>query len=145
MVTLTEPEGPEGATAVILVGETTIKELAATPAKLTDVTLIKLVPVMVTVVPAVADVGVKDVIVGGGIYVKPVFEPWPVAVTTLTLPDAPLPTVALIEVFDKTVKAVAGTPPKLTAKVPEKLSPVMLTTFPVAAAVGVNEETITGG
>ena len=145
MVTLIDPDGPEGAIAVITVGETTVKEVAATPPKLTAVTPIKLVPVMVTVVPAAAETGVNEVIVGGDINVNPALEPWPVEVITLTLPDAPVPTVALIDVLDNTVNAVAAIPPKLTAVVPKKLSPVMLTTFPVAAAVGVKEETITGG
>jgi hypothetical protein len=48
----------------MLVGKLTTKELAATPPKDTPSTLIKLVPVMVTVAPVVADAGVNDVIVG---------------------------------------------------------------------------------
>ena len=41
------------------------------PPKLTAVAPVKLVPVMVTVVPLPAFVGVKEDIVGGGINVKP--------------------------------------------------------------------------
>ena len=46
--------------AVILVGLTTVKELAAVPPKLTDVIPLKLLPVIVTVLPFVADVGEKE-------------------------------------------------------------------------------------
>ena len=107
VVTLMNPEPPEGVTAVIVVVETLTKELAATPAKLTPVTPLKLVPVMVTVTPAAADVGVKLVITGGGRKMKPPREPWPVGVTTFTFPEAPLPTVALMEVDDITVNPFA--------------------------------------
>ncbi len=43
---------------------TTIKEVAATPPKLTAVAPVKLVPVMVTVAPEPALAGVNDEIVG---------------------------------------------------------------------------------
>ena len=75
VVTLIKPEPLEGTTAVIVVGEIVLNELAGTPAKLTAVTPLKLVPVIVTVTPAAADVGTKPVIAGGGRKMKPPREP----------------------------------------------------------------------
>jgi hypothetical protein len=66
VVTLTSPEAPRAeTTAVMLVAETTLKEVAAAPPKLTAVALVKFVPVKVTVAPLAAIVGVNEVIVGG--------------------------------------------------------------------------------
>jgi hypothetical protein len=45
--------------AVMLVGDTTVNEVAEVPPKLTSVAPVKAVPVMVTVVPALALVGVN--------------------------------------------------------------------------------------
>jgi hypothetical protein len=50
-------------TAVILVADTTVKEDAEAPPKLTTVVPVKFVPVMVTVTPCVAVFGVNDVMV----------------------------------------------------------------------------------
>jgi hypothetical protein len=66
VVTLTLPVVPAATTAVILVALTTVNEVAAVPPKLTAVAPVKLVPVIVTVCPVPAEVGLKDVIVGGG-------------------------------------------------------------------------------
>ena len=66
VVTLTFPEVPPASTAVMLVAETTLKEVAAVPPKLTAVAPVKSVPVKVTVAPVAAVVGVKEVIVGSG-------------------------------------------------------------------------------
>jgi hypothetical protein len=63
VVTLTLPLVPEPTTAVIEVALTTVNDEAAVPPKLTAVTPVKFVPVIVTVVPVFADVGVKEVIV----------------------------------------------------------------------------------
>lgn len=60
------PDEPEPTTAETLVGEFTVTELAAAPPKLTALASVKLVPVIVTVVPAMAFCGVKDVITGAG-------------------------------------------------------------------------------
>ena len=65
VVTLTFPEAPAASTAVMLVAETTLKEVAAVPPKLTAVAPVKFVPVKVTVAPLAALVGVNEVIVGG--------------------------------------------------------------------------------
>ena len=128
VVTLTLPVVPAPTIAVILVALTTVKELAAVPPKLTAVAPVKFVPVIVTVCPVPAEVGLKDVIVGGGKYVKPARVPVPDAVVTETEPDAPAPTVALMLVALTTVNVVAAVPPKLTAVSPVKFVPVIFTT-----------------
>ena len=66
-VTLTLPVVPPATTAVMLVASTTVNDVAAVPPKLTAVAPVKLVPVMVTVAPLTANVGVKEVMVGAGI------------------------------------------------------------------------------
>ena len=123
VVTLTLPDDPDATTAVILVALTKVNEVAAVPPKLTAVTPVKLVPVMVTVVPDPADVGVKEVMVGGTLNVNPARVAVPPPVVTLTLPVAPLPTTAVIRVALDTVKDDAAVPPKLTAVAPVKLVP----------------------
>ena len=65
VVTDTLPDVPDATTAVMLVAETTLKELATVPPKLTAVAPVKFVPVMVTDVPTTPEVGVNDAIVGG--------------------------------------------------------------------------------
>ena len=64
MVTLILPEVPDATTAVMLVAETTLNEVAAVPPKLTAVAFVKLVPVTVTVAPLPALVGFIKVMVG---------------------------------------------------------------------------------
>ena len=59
-VTETLPEFPFPTMAVILVELTTAKEVAAVPPKLTDDIPLKLLPVIVTVFPFVAEVGEKE-------------------------------------------------------------------------------------
>lgn len=59
-VTETLPEVPLPTTASIVVGDTTVKEVAGVPPKLTSVTPDKEVPVMVTVVPIPPVVGAKE-------------------------------------------------------------------------------------
>ena len=64
LVTDTVPEPPQGTTAVMLVALTALNVVAATPPKLTAEAQVKFVPVMVTVVPGAAAVGVNEVTVG---------------------------------------------------------------------------------
>jgi hypothetical protein len=71
VVTLRPPDEPVPTTAVIVVELTTVNDEAATPPKLTAVAPVKFVPVIVTVTPVAALVGVKEVIVGAGINVNP--------------------------------------------------------------------------
>ena len=64
-VTLSGPfDAPTGSVAVMLVAELMVN-VAAVPLKATAVTPMKLVPVIVTAIPAAPLVGVKLVIVGG--------------------------------------------------------------------------------
>ena len=128
VVTFTLPVEPAPTTAVILVALTTVNEVAAVPPKLTAVAPVKFVPVIVTVCPVPAEVGLNEAIVGGGKYVKAARVPVPDAVVTETTPEAPAPTVALILVALTTVNVVAAVPPKLTAVAPVKFVPIMLTT-----------------
>ncbi len=66
VTTRTLPDLPEPTTAVMLVALTTVNEVAAVPPKLTAVAPVKFVPVIVTVCPVPAEVGLNEVIVGGG-------------------------------------------------------------------------------
>ncbi len=137
VVTLTIPEVPVSTTAVMFVALTTLKEVAAVPPKLTAVAPVKMVPVMVIVVPKIADAGVKEVMVGGGINVNPSRVPVPPGVVTLTVPEVPFGTMAMMLVALTILNEVAAVPPKLTAEAPVKLVPVMVTVAPVTAVSGV--------
>jgi len=137
VVTLTLPEVPAATTAVMLVAETTLNDVAAVPPKLTAVAPVKLVPVIVTVAPIAALVGVKELIVGAGTNVNPTRVTMPPGVVTLTLPEVPAATTAVILVAETTLNDVAAVPPKLTAVAPVKLVPVIVTVAPIAALVGV--------
>lgn len=66
VVTETTPEAPLPITAVIVVAFTTVKDVAGVPPKLTAITPIKLVPVIVIMVPVPPVTGVKELIVGCG-------------------------------------------------------------------------------
>jgi hypothetical protein len=67
VTTVTDPEAPAATIAVMVVALTTLNEEAATPPKLTAVAPEKFVPVIVTTPPVPVLVGVKVVMVGGGI------------------------------------------------------------------------------
>ena len=123
----------------MLVAETTVKEVAAVPPKLTAVAPVKLAPVKVTVAPVAELVGVNEVMTGVGIKVNPASTPVPPGVVTLTFPEVPAAITAVMLVAETTVKEVAAVPPKLTAVAPVKSVPVKVTVAPVAAVVGVNE------
>ena len=147
LVTATEPEAPASTTAVMVVEFTMVNEAAASPPKFTAVAVVKLVPVMVMVAPLAPLVGEKEVMVGavaGGIKVNPLRLSKETGVVTLTAPDAPTPTTAVMVLSSTTVKLAAGEPPKLTAVAPVKLFPEMVTVLPVVSLVGAKEE-ITGG
>src|ERR1700754_1291503 len=60
-VTLTSPEAPGPTIAVMFVGDTKVTELASTLPKLTLVSVVKLVPVMLIIVPVGPCAGAKDV------------------------------------------------------------------------------------
>ena len=65
VVTDRVPELPVPTIAEILVEDPTVKELAEVPPKLTLVAPVKFVPVMVTTVPLLPLVGVKELMIGG--------------------------------------------------------------------------------
>ena len=140
VTTSTSPDAPAPTTAVMVVALTTVKELAATPPKLTALASVKSVPVMVTFWASAAEVGVKEEIDGAGIKVNPPSTAVPKGVVTSTSPVAPAPTIAVIVVALTTVKELAATPPKLTSVAPVKLSPVIVMVSPLAVEVGLNEK-----
>jgi hypothetical protein len=111
------------------VGEFTVKDAAGNPPKLTAVVPVKFKPVIDTFVPVTPLVGVKDVITGP-VYVKPARLPVPLAVVTVTLPELPFETTALIVVSDNIVYEVANIPPNLTAVAPVKFTPLIFTVVP---------------
>jgi hypothetical protein len=99
---------------------------------------VRLVPVIVTVVPAAPLVGLKLVIVGaGGRTVKlAVLVAVPEAVVTARVPVvAAAGTVAVICVSETTVY-VAAVPLKATAVAPVRFVPVIVTVLPAAPLVG---------
>ena len=102
--------------------------------------VLKFVPVIVTVEPIAPEVGANEVKVGGGIKVKPAFVIVPPGVVTLTLPEAPEPTMAAIFVDETIVNELADVPPKLTAVVPIKFVPIMVSGVPIIADAGAKEE-----
>src|SRR6185437_46628 len=131
------PELPRPTTAVICVEDTTVNEAAGRPPKVTEVAPVKFVPVIVMVVPAVAEAGEKEVMTGPGINVNPPFSAKLNCEYTLTLPVAPAPTTAVMVVDDTTLTDAAPTPPKLTPETSSKFAPVMVTTSPALAVAGV--------
>lgn len=138
-VTDTLPEAPVHTEAVMVVAFTTVNEPANTPPKLTAVAPVKFVPVIVITVEVAPLVGVNDVMVGNKPYKKPGAEAVPDGVVTLTLPEAPVATTAVMVVAFTTVNDDAATPPKLTAVAPVKFEPVIVTTVPDIPFPGVNE------
>jgi hypothetical protein len=91
------------------------------------------------------DVGVKELIVGGGRKVNPANEAAPDEEVTLTLPDEPAVTIAVILVGESIVNDAAAVPPKLTAFVPVKFEPVIVIVEPATPNVGVKELMEGGG
>jgi hypothetical protein len=104
----------------------------------------KPLPVIVTVSPIVADVGLT-VLMSGLIVRFVALDPVPpIGVVTLIGPlDPAAGTVAWMLVSESTVKVVAGTLLNATAFVPVKLMPVRCTCVPEDPLVGANDE-ITG-
>jgi hypothetical protein len=139
VITEIVPVVPKPTTAVIVVLLTTVKDVAGVPPKDTEMALLKLVPVTVTVVALFVLVGVKLVMVGAGTNVNPAKVAVPAGVVTLTTPVAPVATVAVICVGLSTTKEVAATPPKLTTVALLNAFPV-ITTLPLFPTLtGVNE------
>ena len=136
VVKLTAPEEPLPTIATIVDDDTTVNELTEVPPRVITEVLSKYEPVMVISDPVAAAVGLKLVMIGAGINEKPDNEASQPTEITLTKPDEPVPTLALMEPEYTTVKDSTGVPPKLTAEVLEKLEPVIVITAPAPAAVG---------
>jgi hypothetical protein len=120
---------------LVLLHEVTV---AVVPLNFTvPVELPKLLPLMVTGVPAVPDSGVTELTTGGGttVNVMPLLET-PFAVTTTGPVVAPAGTGTTIEVSLQ-LEAVAGVPLKLTVPVAmPNAVPEIVTDVPTAPAVG---------
>src|SRR5207247_1462116 len=131
VVTLSGPlVAPLGTVAAIEVEEFTVKP-ALVPLKVTAVAPVKFVPLIVTLVPTAPLVGVKLVIVGGLSTVKlPVLVAVPPGVVTAIAPVVAVAgTFAVIAVAEFTVK-LPLTPLNVTAVVPVKLVPLIVTLVP---------------
>ena len=83
--------------------------------------------------------------IGAGINEKPDNDASQPTEITLTKPEDPVPTLALMEPEETTVKDETGVPPKLTAEVWVKLEPVIVITVPAPAAVGSKLVRVGGG
>jgi hypothetical protein len=138
VVRLTAPVEPAPTTAMMEVEETTVNDVTSVPPRVITDVLSKFVPVILIRAPAPAIIGEKEVMVGGGMKVNPLSDAVPLGVVKLTAPEEPLPTTAIIEVLETTVKEVTGVPPRVMADVLLKLVPVILMIAPAAAVVGVN-------
>jgi hypothetical protein len=126
--------------AIICVAELTLKDAAFKELKVTAVAPLKLVPLMVTTVPALPPVGVKLVMVGTATTEK-LLALWavPLAVVTLIGPVlAPAGTVAVIRAEELTTGLTAETPLKATPLTLTKFAPVIVTLLPAGPLGGVN-------
>lgn len=136
---------PVGTVAVICVAELTTKLVALVVLNFTEVVVkpvpIKFVPVILTDVPTGPKVGANEMIVGAATTVKlAALVAVLMVFVTLILPVvAPVGTVAVIDMFELTVNEVAVVVLNLTAVVPQRFVPVIVTLVPVGPAVGVNE------
>lgn len=137
-VTTTDPVAPLPTMAVIPLEESIVKDFAAMPPKLTEVTPVKLVPIIFTELLVVAEVGVKPLMIGA-VCKKPIKLIVPFAVVMATLPLAPVPTMAVIPFEESMVNDFAATPPKLTAVAPVKLVPIIFMLVPLVPELGVKE------
>jgi hypothetical protein len=142
VVTLILPVvAPLGTVAVMDVADAMPNEQVV-PFSLTAVAPVKFVPVIVTFVPTGPLAGVKDVIVGAGVVTvndaELVAVP-PGAVMLIVPVVAPAGTAAVMEVADAIANVVAAVPLNLTADVPDRFVPVIVTTVPGGPLVGVND------
>ena len=100
---------------------------------------------MVTTDPIPVVPGEKLVIVGVVLKTNPLREDFPPELLTFTLPEAPVPTTAVMVVADWTVKELAGMPPKLMESTPERLVPLIVIVAPGPPVEGVKEVIIGAG
>lgn len=138
VVTAMVPNEPGAVTAVMLVAEFTVNELAGILPNLTTVASVKLMPVNVTVVPGAPVSGVYEVIEGPK-WVNPLKKPLPPSPDTITLPELPAPTTAVMTVSDTMVKDNAETFPKNTPVAPVNMLPLMVTVVLMLPLTGKND------
>ena len=131
------PAVPAAITAVMLVDETTVKLVTATPPNFTLLAPSKFVPVMVIAVPpsVVPNVGETKASVGTDMSMfvnaaSMVAEPLGVVTTTSLSPAVPAGAVAKIDVAETTTKLVAGTPPTVTLVAPVRFVPAKVSAVP---------------
>ena len=134
--TLFAPAVPAGVTAVMLLDETTITLVAATPPTVTLLAPVNSVPVMVIAVPprVVPDDGLTPEIVGVGTTninaLGKLAVPPAVVTATLFAPALPAGVTAVMLVDETTFTLVAATPPIVTLLAPVKFVPVMVIAVP---------------
>jgi hypothetical protein len=151
-VTSTVPVLAAGVTAVMDMGELTVKLVALVEPKLTVVAPVKLVPAMVTEVPPPVDpvFGVTEETVGAATYVNwsaadVADVPTGVVTVTSTVPGDPAGLIAVIVVDEVTRKLVEAVEPKVTPVAPVRLAPVIVTELPPAAMPAVGLIAVTVG
>jgi hypothetical protein len=136
-----------GTVAVICVAEVTVKVVAATPPKVTDVAPVNAPPVIVTTVPTLPLVGEKLLIHGPApvetVKLVTLVAVPSVSVTAIGPVVAAAGPVAVICVSEFTVKVVAAVPLNLTADTALGASwnpvPVMMTCAPTGPHVGLKD------
>ena len=128
-MTFTLPLDPLPTVALIVESLTTLKEAAAMPPNVTAVAPVKAVPLISMVYPSDPEFGEKERTLGGGteMKVKPARESTPPDPVTAICPLAPLPTTAVMTVELTRLKDLAATPPKVTALIPLKSAPRIVT------------------
>jgi len=152
--TSTVPTACAGDTRVHSVVEVQLTDLLTVVPNLTFVAVLpraKPVPVMVTLVPPALDPVFGLTLVTVGTNRKRSFDetalvpPEVVVTVTSTLPSVSAGETAVIEVADLTVKLAALVEPKLTAVVPVRFFPVMVTAVPPTTEPFVGETFPTTG
>ena len=135
VVTATVPVvAPAGTVALILIGETTLKE-AAEPLNLTEVAPVKFAPLIVTLDP-ITPLGGERLVMRGATVKLVALVATPPGVVTVMGPVSALPgTVIVIWVAESTVKG-ALRPLSLTEVVLPRFVPVMATLTPIAPLPG---------
>ena len=140
-VTSMVPADSAGETAIIDVSELIVKYVAATVPNETPVTLVKLVPVMVIVVPPpVGPVDALRFVTTGTPGVANVYwsleetadVPSGVVTVMSTSPTECAGETAVMEVGEFKTNEAPGTPPKLTAEAPKKFEPLIVMEVPPA-------------
>jgi hypothetical protein len=137
--------------ALIAVGDRVVKRGTAVPPNETPVTVLRFVPVIVTVFPPASgpEFGIKELIDGWEtalyVYETPV-TPSPAGPDTVTV-TVPLPggAVAVIEASETTENLGAGVVPKFTLVAYVKPVPINATLFPPAAGPLLGFKAVTAG